>query len=327
MPQNCSTIHRIALALSLAIVGSTNAPAASLSPGLQLALDTRATQMGVDRSGHLWAWHAGNGSVWLIDAEQGLLAEASAPDAGSLDADREWGIAALSGDGNTLSLLTWEGQVTRRIPLPDQGGDVCWVAAATVAISPVMAGHRVELWDVAQGFQIATFGSEQPIRPRPGATRLRFVRLQFDVQRQQLYTLDTFTGSLQVFTLDGKMVRESLLPPARRESMEQWLEQVDQEYKARNEVFTPNLHLWADFRVDPEGTTWVISACDYEAGGAALLSLNPSGDSHEISATTGACCSRKFVLWAGQSLYYREPTLPKPPCNGVGTLPNSGGVQ
>src|SRR5258708_6534448 len=74
------------------------------------------------------------------------------------------------------------------------------------ALSPQRAAHRVELWSLGKRKLVKSLGSEPEIKLVSGATRVRQVLLRYDAARRLLFTLESFTGDLQVLSLDGKVV-------------------------------------------------------------------------------------------------------------------------
>jgi hypothetical protein len=105
----------------------------------------------VDRQEHLWAWSRSSGRVEIYTKQGERLAVVRVPQAKSLDVDSQWGLAVLVGEGRELQGLALDGRPLFVLPLEEPMGDVVWIDAHTVALSPTLAGHRVEIWDVEVG--------------------------------------------------------------------------------------------------------------------------------------------------------------------------------
>src|SRR5215831_1501855 len=80
------------------------APVKPAAPALQLVEGLRARSMGVDRAGNLWAWEPGRDTVTFITPAGGILATYKVSGARAVDADAEWGVLALLGQGRELRL-------------------------------------------------------------------------------------------------------------------------------------------------------------------------------------------------------------------------------
>lgn len=315
---------RIKLAgiLASALCGAVSAyPALAIAPtaaALELVRGLQATDVGVDREGNLWTWDAQSRQVSLYSPQGKQLSSVQIGFATKVDADRTWGIAGVFERGTELRLLSWDGQARVSIPLADQAQGVAWIGPETVAVSPSLAAHRVELWNVKERRLTGKMGIEQALTPKPGVTRLRTVALDYQPERGLLYTLESFSGDLQVYSLDGRLVRQAKLPPIKR-PIEAALAQHDKEAQARNDVQTPAIW-WYWLAVDEAGTGWIVQNCDREHGKAKVLKVPLVGEAESLMLDQ-PCCSRALALWGGWAVFYSDPALPKAACDKARRLP------
>lgn len=281
----------------------------------------RVHRMGVDRAGHLWSWHKGTQQVRLFDADGSTRAQAQLAESANIDADHRWGIAAVSEQGDRLLVFDWQGKKTLDLTSPNLLGDVAWIAETMLAVTTKAAGHQVELWDLGKAVPTATLGREEEIRPMVGAHRLRFARVHYDAQSEQLITFDTFTGALQVFTLAGERLWHAEIENPRAEYYGTWLRQMDEQARAEGEVRTPSFVFWDSFQVDEQGAVWLLEQCDYESQTGTFLRLSADGEREARKAKLAPCCAPEFVFWQDKLIVYREPNTPRPACTGLGDLP------
>jgi hypothetical protein len=196
-------VRAILAALCLACVqgaGSSQAAGApSPSPAaLEMLKKLPATRMGVDRAGNLWVWNRARSSVQFLSPAGDLFGRVSAPDAMAIDADSEWGVLGSFDVNRELRWIRRDGS-TRALRFTTQISDVCWTGPHIAAVSFRTAPHRAETWDLQSGTRLKTLGSEEELDPGIGATRVRGILLRYDFVRDRLVTLDSLTGSLQVF--------------------------------------------------------------------------------------------------------------------------------
>jgi hypothetical protein len=271
---------------------------------LELVKTLPAQEMGVDRSGNLWVWNFQAKTVELISPAGGRLNRLQLPDGWLVDADTEWGVAGLFKGGRELRWLRWDGTLVGAAQLPGPAADVCWISAGTVAVTPEMASHRVEVWDLEKATLRESFGEETPLQPAPGATRLRTVVLRYDFARHLLYTLESFTGELKVFTHDGKLAWKAQVDNPDRAELEAWLKTVDARAKARGDLQTPTIYVLS-LALDAEGNPWVIGDEDRASQSLALVKLAAGGNETRALRDV-ACPSLSFVVWGEWLIAYRE---------------------
>jgi hypothetical protein len=120
---------------------------------------------------------------------------------------------------------------------------------------------------------------------------------------------------LQVFALDGRLVRHDTLPPVERHEMEAWLAKSDQEMKERHEVFTPGIW-WFSLAVDSSGAAWSVLSCDRAQSQATLLQVPLLGKSHTLTFHS-ACCALPLAIWHEWLIQFSDPVAPREVCNSI----------
>jgi hypothetical protein len=205
------------------------------------------------------------------------------------------------------------------LKLPATAGWVCWIDADTVAVSPRQTAHRVELWDLRQRRMIRSIGRETPIALRVGANRVREVQLRYDPERRLLYTLESYTGDLQVFTLDGRLAwRTTVDNPWHKTEMNN-LAELDGKAKLHDTAYPQSFSdLWLG--EGPDGSAWVRQGVDVTKESVTLAKANAAGTVSE--RVDGVHCpARTFTIWGDHLIFYRDVALPRAVCNSVAPLP------
>jgi hypothetical protein len=317
-----------AWALSRPRVGGSPAPPPSKA-ALTLAEEIRARWMGVDHAGNLWAWEPLEGSVRLFSPAAERLGTLVVPlGAAAVDGDAEWGAVALTtpatGPGGEGGKLAWvrpgaDPGSHEELALPEPASWVCWIDRDTVALSPQRAGHRVELWSLGAHKLVRSFGAEQPITLAKGATRVREVLLRYDGARRLLYTLESFTGSLEVFSLDGKLAWSAKLDDPYRRLEERTMADLDDRAKARAmAIGQPLSDLW--LAEGPDGSAWVSQQVDLLHSSVTLVKASAGRTANE-QVSDLRCPSRTFTIWGGKLVFFRDIPSPREVCNSVAPLP------
>ena len=272
--------------------------------------------MGVDRAGRLWAWNRRSGSVAVLDPSGERAEGWSAEGALAVDVDSECGLVGLFHGGRELRWLR-RGAADVSIPLGGTAADVAWMGPAMVAVSPQENEHRVEIWDLKNRAMLSSFGTEQPAPEGRGAPRLRAVLLRFD--GETLYTLESFTGDLKVFSKDGQLKWRALHDDPSRAATERWIEQADRKAKADGERMPLT---YFDFlpEIDSSGAVWIVDRDDTPAHSVSMVKLTAAGEESK-TLSDEACPSRSFVFWGAKILFYRDPTLGRGLCNSVRAWP------
>lgn len=304
-----------ALTAPLAAIVTPPSPAA-----LALVANLRATGMGVDHDGDLWTWDRGMGKVVLYSPAGAVLSSLPMESVLAIDADRTAGIAAIADSGFELSVRPWtRGAEGTTIHLPERASAVAWIDSETVALGMAAAGHRVELWKVREKRLAKTLGSEARVESKPGLSRLRTYEILYAPAKDLLFTLESFSGDLEVFSLDGRLVRHEQVPRSDdRASIETWLADLDTKGRAAGEVKDP-LITWYRLALDEAGNAWVVRTCEPK-GRATLWQVPASGPTKDVSLDE-PCCTRAFVVWGGHVIFYRNPSDPRLSCNGERRLP------
>nr|MDP9119872.1 hypothetical protein [Acidobacteriota bacterium] len=206
-----------------------------------------------------------------------------------------------------------------RIPLADAAGAVCWMGPGRVAVSLRQADHRVEIWDLGRRARTVALGTETPIAAGLGATRLREVQLRYDFNQRLLYTLESFTGDLEVWKDDGTLAFHATVGNPGREPEEKRLRTLDHRLRALRAgtaEAVSSLYLGAAM----EGGGWVAQSFDDLAHSVTLIRVSAAGSvAHTVTGV--GCPSRSFTLWGRMLVFYRDIAVPREVCNSVVRLP------
>lgn len=292
---------------------------------LALAELVRGRWLGVDHAGNLWAWEAVEGSVRFFSPTAARLGTVLVPlDTTAVDGDAHWGAAALTGEG---SKLIWvrpgeaaaAGGERSEIQLPSVAGAVCWIDADTVALSPQRAAHRIEVWNLRQRKMVKSFGEERAIELPAGATRVREVQLRYDRARRQLFTLETYSGDLEVFSLDGTLAWRAKIENAYRKMEESTMADLDSRAKSRDLPLGRALtDMWLAAAAD--GSAWVSQKLNVLKQSVTMVRATAAGTAVK-EVTKLRCPSLDFTIWGGQLLFFRDISTPREVCNSVAQLP------
>ena len=284
--------------------------------------------MGVDHAGNLWAWEALEGSARFFSPAAERLPTIGVPlDAAAVDGDAQWGAVALTplaGPGGEGRVLAWvrPGSAPGKheeLVLPAPASWVCWIDQDTVALSPQRAAHRVELWSLGKRKLVKSLGSEPEIKLVSGATRVRQVLLRYDAARRLLFTLETFTGDLQVLSLDGKVVWRAKLDDPYKKVEEKTLADLNERAKTRDMTLGQTLSdLW--LAEGPDGTAWVSQQIDMRNQSVGLVKASAAGTAAE-KVSNLRCPSKTFTIWGTHLVFFRDIATPREVCNDVAPLP------
>jgi hypothetical protein len=339
-PARVAALLAVSAFLALPVLGRSPAP--PTKDALSLAELVRARQLGTDHLGNLWGWNGVEGSVRFFSptaARLGtiLISKSSM----AADGDLEWGAVALDGDG---SRLLWvrpgeskepepaaappasappaggdSGSGAHAIDLPEVAAWVCWIDADTVAVAPQRADHRVELWNLRDRKMVKSFGKTTKIVLKNGANRVREVQLRYDAARGLLYTLETFSGELAVFKIDGTLVWQTVLENPWRKIEESRLADLDAKAKVHDSAY-PQLFsdLWLGEA--PDGSAWVRQGVEPENQKVHLTRATAAGSTQKTLEHV-RCPAKSFTIWGDNLIFFRDIASPRLVCNSVAPLP------
>jgi hypothetical protein len=205
------------------------------------------------------------------------------------------------------------------IDLPDPAAWVCWIDADTVAVSPRWTAHRIEIWSLRDSKLVRSIGNEKPIPRPPGTTRVRDVQLRYDTQRRLLFSLESFTGDLRVFTLDGALVWSASVDNPWQKTEGNRLADLDAKAKAHDTSFP----IWfSDLWLEegPDGSAWVRQQVDVLKQSVTFTKVSAKG---KVAEQVGKlrCPGRTFTIWGDNLIFYRDIALPREVCNSIAPLP------
>jgi hypothetical protein len=286
---------------------------------LEVVKTLRASSMGVDRSGNLWAWNSASGAVDLISPSGARLARLQARGAEAVDVDAEQGLVGLFEVSRVLQWYSKAGELQGEIRLGGPVYDVCWIGPGLVALTPQMTAHRVEIWDLQKRQRVRTFGEEAEIHPTFGATRLRGVGLRYDFERKLLFTLESYTGDLQVFDSEGKVAWRSAVENSRSPETEVWLQKIDKIAKEQRDIQTPLLS-FMNLAISASGKAWTVQGIDRASKTVKLVELSPTGTAVQ-ALTPEPCPSYDFFIWGNWLILFTDVASSPEKCVSVRRLP------
>jgi hypothetical protein len=281
-----------------------------------------ATSLGVDRRGNLWAWNRGSKTLRVLSpaGELTLTRTLDLDLPSEIDFDPEWGIAALEGD-RELVVFDPQGREPSRRTLDQRCGHLAWIGPGRLALAPKNAPHRVEVWELPGEHPAALWGHEEVSPAGPGFHRLRGVLLRYDFERHQLWSLETFTGHLVVFSDQGEVLSELTIPHPRQAELAGFFETTDAEKRKADEAEDTILNLWSSLALDRRGEAWMVQAYSSEAAKLTLVEAATGRPARRREAIVESCGSLTATVWGSWLLVYRSPALPGPPCTEARRLP------
>jgi hypothetical protein len=311
-----------ALSTPVSLAGHLAAPSSS---ALQAAKDLQATDLGTDRFGNLWWWDRNSGSLRVLSPEGERLPTAQIegryPTAVTFDA--EWGAAALDMDRDLLLLASLT-DPPLRVPRDGKATHLAWIGGGRLAVAPSRASHRVEIWDVETRRIVERWGNEKPISDGPGFHRLRAVLLAWDWEREVLWTLETFTGDLVVFSADGHEILHRTLDHPKFATTRAWVDEMEgKEANGSQDKEDSYLNLWSSLTLGPDASAWVLEGCDREGGKVDVIRIAADGQLESRAEDLAGCCPSGFSFWGREIVPFRDSRLSgDPSCK----LTQEGGV-
>lgn len=267
--------------------------------------------MGVDRAGNLWWWRFGSGALELISPDGQILRQGHASGALAVDVDSEWGVVGLFQASREIRWFQGEAK-PGQISLEGPASDICWIGPSMVAVAPQLVPHRIEIWDLRDGKRVRAMGKEIPLLPGVGATRLRGVLLRCDARNALIYSLESFTGNLQVFHVDGRLAWQGSVNNPEREKLEEWLRQTDQNARRARDIQTPTLFP-LKLALAADGSPWVSQELDVRNQRVTLARVTPQGN-HPKVLQEQPCPSSNFLFWHDRLVLFRDPAAPQGAC-------------
>ena len=259
--------------------------------------DVRGHALQVDRHGNLWLWNRQSAEVRPLKDDFSHGVATKVPEARAVDVENDWGIAVLGAHGKTLIIQSIDTPVKKVISLLNEATDLIWIDAGTIAISTPKPTHLIEIWDIQDGDMVRTIGEGEPTLPLIGARFLRSLVLQYDSANQHIHALESVTGELHIFDLQGKPLRQSKVPAHRLPELQNWLRGVDEQVRKENRISTP-LFTVLRLAVASDGTDAVLERCTEDRRRATLTRIQPDGEfERQEIVFKGPYCSTNFTLW------------------------------
>ncbi|MDA8020683.1 MAG: hypothetical protein MPN21_24865 [Thermoanaerobaculia bacterium] len=278
-----------------------------------------ATKISVDSNGNLWSWTRNTGSLTIITPGGVVSTNNVSPGAAAVAFESDYGAAWL--ESGSMSLVLWTAAtpgVTQAFEVQEAYGDLAWLSSQRIALSTTRADARVEILDVSTGEIVERWGAEEPLETRPGTVRLNHFWLHYDQARELLYSLESYSGDLQVFDRAGTVRTDGRVPDRDGEKLREWLDKADARNRKEGNVETVTLHQWPGFSVDQDGAVWIHQTCKVDGNSQSLHStkISLSGETIPTNIDVGSdgCCYLTSTLWGSWWVIYRDPENPRNGC-------------
>lgn len=282
----------------------------SLDPGEELR---------VDLADRFWSWKADTREVTRFEPEGQRGPTVRLPAGVAVDAHSTWGVLRLASGGEELQHFDWQGALQGTLPLTGAAGSVKWLGQEQVALTPKRSKSWVEIWDLKVGARVRTIGEAEPVETVPGGRFSRGVRLQPFPAKTRLYTLESRTGEVRIFSYDGEILRRAEIGNPRLEEYEEWIAEVSADYEARGESVTPTI--WQlDLTVSDDGSLWTDTTCELPEGRLSLAELPEQGNL-QVHLLKSECCPQGLTAWRDLLILWNPPGRPQPACREIRRLP------
>ncbi len=317
-PLKVNRLHSL-LYLTVAgyLLGGALPLSADVSRGAEEQLATiQATKAGVDSAGNFWAWNSIRRAITRITPNGDRYESDILPDAIAVDVDPQRGVALLANVGRLVIITDWTGKQKRVIHLLNQATDIAWLSGSRVAVTPQMAGHRVEIWDVTTGEYLGSFGPcPQIVAPRPGAVAARAPLIRYDAAHQEIITFDTFYGDMVGFTEAGAITRQGHVLYSNAAAMALWMKQVDTEARRKGESRAPVVQNYPTMTVAGDRTVWLGE--DSDSRSVTSVKILPDGAVERAKMDVLQCPSIRFAIWSDAFVFFHDPASPQAKCVAV----------
>lgn len=276
------------------------------SDARSIAGPLEATRLGDDGAGNLWAWNRDTSEV-VVFGEDGPATTLEIPGASAVDVHHAWGIVAVLDDEWTVAIVSWDGTVQQRIPLPVAVKNVAWLGPKEVLIAPAAYKSLLGRLDVETGEVTKWFGAVEPSPNSPGAYFARTTVFQVDRQRERIHTLDSLRGEYRLFDFAGQELATDQIENPRRPELEEWLRGVDSAAKASGTVDLPGMWVLR-LGLDEKGRAWTVQSCDPASGRAVLVRFEPGRQPAPVPIDLD-CCTYNMTVHGMDLIMASSPRM------------------
>ena len=288
-------------------------PAQARKSATQEIASIHATKAGVDSKNNFWAWDAKRRVITRITSNGDRYESDILPDAWSVDADQERGIASLLGGGRVVEVRDWNGSRKRSIHLLHSASDVAWLSGSHIAVTPQTTGPCVEIWDVATGEYLSGFGACPNIAPtHPGVFPARATLLRYDPAHKEIVTFDAFRCDLIAFSEAGSITRRSHIQHPKAAGFDAWVKKLDANAQAHKQSSTPVIQKYPSMTIAPDRS--ILLGENADNAGLTTVAILPDGTVQHTRIADAQCPSIRFVAWSDDLVFYRDERLPQPVC-------------
>jgi len=262
-------------------------PLSAATPAFQ------ATKAGVDRDDQLWFWDQLTRRVTLHGSS---VLSVTTPLAINVDADSKRGIAALTDNGNTLTVMSWTGEIVTTMRLPKPAGDLAWMNGPEVAVTPLFADHIVAVWNAQTGTRVRTIGKVAPISEGPGQHLARATLVRYEAWRDELVTLNATFGRIAVFNAAGSPLRQTRVP-------EDPLP-IHEFLNASEPDETIIIWRHPSMYVSRDGTAWISAR--QPSSPVTLYAYWPDGTRRRVEVQGCVCAAARVVFIGNELIVFNE---------------------
>jgi hypothetical protein len=268
-------------------------------------------RMGVDHSGNLWGWNPQDGAIVLATAK-GIQRSELPPKTSAADAHAKWGIVSIGSDGQSISIARWDGSKVFQAALPVAASSVAWIDENRVAVAPQYGTGHVQVWDIAAKKIALDIGGRPPIDEHtPGAQYGRATILRYDPKHRELLALDAYSGELTAYSDSGKVLRRTTVRHPKQASTDEWLQNMDKDYKAQKQPFRPLVFSYPTLALASDGTVWLGE--ESTSTGVTLAGIRRDGRIVRRSVAS-SCANVRVVSWNSEFIFFGDPLSPRPYC-------------
>ncbi|HXH41817.1 MAG TPA: hypothetical protein VNN08_24550 [Thermoanaerobaculia bacterium] len=271
------------------------------------------TKAGVDAKNNFWAWDAKRRVVTRVTPNGDRFESDILPNAWSIDAEPERGIAVLSEGGRGIEIRGWNGSRKRSIRLLHSATDIAWLSGSHIAVTPQTTGPCVEIWDASTGEYLSGFGACPDITTsRPGVFPARATLLRYDPAHREIVTFDAFRCDLIAFSETGSITRKSHVQHPKAAEFDAWVKKLDANAQAHRQSSVPVIRRYASMTIAPDRSVLLGESAD--GGGLTSVAILGDGTVQRTRIEDAQCPSIRFVAWGDDLVLYRDQRLPQPVC-------------
>jgi len=300
-------------AVTILLVTQTLRAGPTLSPTAMHRLsDATAAKAGSFTTGDLWLWNSQLNVVTRLSANGSERTSGVLPPATSIDVSEQQGIVVLTEGGNTIEVLSWNGNRISTFNLLSPAADVAWLSGSQVAVTPMFNSSRVEIWDTIMARLTRSIGRCQPVSRGPGAHLARATLVRYDAQRSRIVALDATFGHMFFYVGDGTAESEVTLPVA-APALAELLSRLAESDDSRPAVSDALVWQYPTLSLRNDGTAWV-GVPSRKSGVVRAVTCTLDGRTETLAAEVRTCESSRLQNWHDGVVLFRDAAFLFVPC-------------